>query len=1030
MGVVQEIDLVLSQQSLATLEADLSAAGDRIGTGLAGSAPAAAKQFSDVLMGAMRDSLASKTADINKQLADGILSPDQFATKAAQVAAEVSANFQKALASGQNMGVFTGEGGAAMLAQLQEFGQQLEVVAREASRAQQPVNALTESMELSAKAAAKNRQEFADLAKITPALGAGAGKSTQAVGLLRNGLVGLALSATGVPGPLGRIAQALLLFAGGGTAVLLIAGAIGAIGLAVNKLTAETIKSRDEAKKLVDRFKDFRGAATAVDDVAASMIQVQAQILAIQGRLAQAAQRTGVGLFLGAVAEFFTGNLKKDRETLTQLQGILGELTKEHAKTATDAAKELAAKRKAFTDEAFGIVTAAGGLASAAIADQLGKIKAQFVALGKNVTPEVRDAFKQAVEQLEAELGAAQLGEQFARQLKDIDTQIVEGMGSEALQNIVSQIDALRAQVDAMIALLPKTKERDQLEQFRNGLIEKRNALQQKSIDLASTESLIVQGEAEAEKDLSAEHDARLSMLREQAQAIQSSAQGALQLAEAFGLVDENVSQVLQSLVQVGTNMGIFLEQLKAANTINPATGKPLASVTDVISAGLPIVGGVASAVKGIGGLFGDSPETKAMKAAIEKNSQRLQELGQHLDAFNLNITGRDFSKARTGLGAVLSGQAGAKVNMFGKFDEDELVKAFAKVGTSMKDMQAIADELGIDIEGNSLKQWAQLKEAIDGVDLTRLTEGFEGIQRMTDLSQRVTGATDLSVQDRLRIFQNQQQTAGSTALSNQFMGIDTSTEAGLKQLRKRLTDLMNNFANLTAEDMGGLTREQFLEALGQAGDLVTEGLKDMAQKAIDASTAAREGLLKEEDAQVQAAHEAERAKRIMEAVAAGRAAGGEAASLANQIATAEDKRKQLESGPLGKDSPLAQEQRRIIDELLGQLGAATGAAGGGADTTPGFTVQRTLTQASAGEVVGNLQTINVWLSKIYDVLSGGAPDTGISVGAPAAAGAGGAATHVNVMLDGEALETNVSARQFRKYQMHSKRNGNARGRG
>src|SRR5688572_10071757 len=76
------------------------------------------------------------------------------------------------------------------------------------------------------------------------------GQSNRAIGILRNGMVGLAMQATGTVGPVGKLAQGLLMFGGGSGLVLGVAAGIGAIALAYNALTRDA----REAKEANDEF--------------------------------------------------------------------------------------------------------------------------------------------------------------------------------------------------------------------------------------------------------------------------------------------------------------------------------------------------------------------------------------------------------------------------------------------------------------------------------------------------------------------------------------------------------------------------------------------------------------------------------------------------------------------------------------------------------------------------------------------------------------------------------------------------------
>src|SRR6185436_2422437 len=73
----------------------------------------------------------------------------------------------------------------------------------------------------------------------------GAIGSTRAMSIMKNGMVGLAAQATGVAGPVGKLAQGLLMFGGGSGLVLGVAAGVGVIAMAYQALT----KDAKEAEK-------------------------------------------------------------------------------------------------------------------------------------------------------------------------------------------------------------------------------------------------------------------------------------------------------------------------------------------------------------------------------------------------------------------------------------------------------------------------------------------------------------------------------------------------------------------------------------------------------------------------------------------------------------------------------------------------------------------------------------------------------------------------------------------------------------
>lgn len=77
------------------------------------------------------------------------------------------------------------------------------------------------------------------------------GRSHRAMNVLKSGMVGLATQATGTAGPVGKLAQGLLMFGGGSTLILAVAAGIGALAIAYQSLTAESRAAEKATNDLI-----------------------------------------------------------------------------------------------------------------------------------------------------------------------------------------------------------------------------------------------------------------------------------------------------------------------------------------------------------------------------------------------------------------------------------------------------------------------------------------------------------------------------------------------------------------------------------------------------------------------------------------------------------------------------------------------------------------------------------------------------------------------------------------------------------
>ena len=89
------------------------------------------------------------------------------------------------------------------------------------------------------------------------ATGAAAVQGSRNFGIMRGAMTGLAIEATGVAGPLGRLASTALMFSGGGMLAVGVAAGAGAIGLAIRAMGAEAREAAERMKTAHDRAREL-----------------------------------------------------------------------------------------------------------------------------------------------------------------------------------------------------------------------------------------------------------------------------------------------------------------------------------------------------------------------------------------------------------------------------------------------------------------------------------------------------------------------------------------------------------------------------------------------------------------------------------------------------------------------------------------------------------------------------------------------------------------------------------------------------
>lgn len=273
-----------------------------------------------------------------------------------------------------------------------------------------------------------------------------------------------------------------------------------------------------------------------------------------------------------------------------------------------------------------------------------------------------------------------------------------------------------------------------------------------------------------------------------------SVAQGALGVATAFGVVKGETAAVLANIIATGENIAKFA----ASGFTDPAA----------------LIGAIGSLAGVIGGLFGDSPETKARKALLEENTQALRALTDvQGDILRISQPGAQLQSAEDALRntlEILNKNPLASPIL-------TLTKELAKVGLSLGEFEEIASSLGFN-----------LRNAETGkIDPQALRLFFEGL-RAADVG---FGSTFQGQMDRITteiqagLLKPSQELAAvvdlltrgplaSPAITDALKNIDIfqNPEAAVEALQ----GVIEKFATgqLTKGDLGGLSGEEFLDTI------------------------------------------------------------------------------------------------------------------------------------------------------------------------------------------------------------------------
>ncbi len=341
----------------------------------------------------------------------------------------------------------------------------------------------------------------------------------------------------------------------------------------------------------------------------------------------------------------------------------------------------------------------------------------------------------------------------------------------------------------------------------------------------------ILREEREALRDINKEEDKTLKLLNKELverlaliALIKQTSDGVLDLADAFGIVDDEVRKVLEGVEQIGTGIA----------TLGPALAAFQAggSVFPVIAAGTSILGGVAQILKG----GGTSPAVQAGKDVTERNTQALEDLGRRIGDLDAAISGSAFASAQklsatlnTSLGFPSPGSAAARARQqlgiggpsgTGTVDvrqqTDLQRRIVAELGLTMDEFESLIRSLGgaFEFGAQGLDQFAEALDLLTALEITQFADSVSGAMRALNAEFEIFDITNpIKQMERLReVFD----TFDSPALRTAIAGLDLSTPEGRRQAQENIENLFRQIQAGTLDPalLGGLTGEELVQFL------------------------------------------------------------------------------------------------------------------------------------------------------------------------------------------------------------------------
>jgi hypothetical protein len=329
--------------------------------------------------------------------------------------------------------------------------------------------------------------------------------------------------------------------------------------------------------------------------------------------------------------------------------------------------------------------------------------------------------------------------------------------------------------------------------------------------------------DAEREKDAEEE---RFRQLQLTLSLIHQSVNGALELANAFGLVNDEMTDSIRSLEQIGSGIATL------------AASIPTVNIPGIVAGGLGIAGGIAST-------FAETPREAERARILQENTKALEDLAlrMHELAGSFDITGADFSQALKILRRA-EGLEGLALIADVKEQLDAL-------GITWRDLDRIAEEAGVAIRNAA---GALIPEALDDLR-ERLEEmadffiGFpdtiEGTLRRLQIEFELFDVDD-PVKQLQRIAGELAALTkvgeGVPALQKLF-GLDFTTAEGRAQGEALIRTLYQQLVAgvITPAQLGAATFEEAIEILK-----LMEALLDDIEANTEAAAAVEEGTTRQ----------------------------------------------------------------------------------------------------------------------------------------------------------------------------------------
>lgn len=346
------------------------------------------------------------------------------------------------------------------------------------------------------------------------------------------------------------------------------------------------------------------------------------------------------------------------------------------------------------------------------------------------------------------QVGLEELRQQFAKGLlpKEREAELI-GAQASFIESTFAVEQAGRAMEDARFRGLEYAETLNQIHEFQTRL----NATAGKSEAFDRERVLLL----EKIKELTAklpklrEDEARGAAITavataDTAKALGNAARAAFGLASGLLGAEHAVTRLLGGTLQLVAGLQEVNDLASKAGGLGKLFGSGAGALSALPGIGQAIGGGLAllSAIKGLFGEKPEDPEARRRAEILEENNKRLADLRDTLgEVIRVSVSGRDIANVRRetftrqgidlGVGPPLAGGGGFTTRAA---SAAEVLASLRQAGTSLKELQQIADDFGITLSDSpTIEELKQLQEAVNNFSLKRMLESFQGAKELLE---------------------------------------------------------------------------------------------------------------------------------------------------------------------------------------------------------------------------------------------------------------------------------------------------------